>query len=89
MRSVSLSMLSILYDLCRDFDVPRALDCLSIPIGDLALDEETASNLAGRQVKCASWTFTEDFCVRIYSSSQANGGLCFLFKFPWLFECGH
>ena len=47
MRSVSLSMLSIQYDLCRDFDVPRALDCLSIPIGNLALDDEgTASNLA-------------------------------------------
>ena len=48
MQSVLLSMLSILYDLCRDFDVPWALDYLSIPIGDLALDdEETASNLAG------------------------------------------
>ena len=48
MRCVSLSMLSILYDLCRDFDVPWALDCLSIPIGDLALDDEgTSSNLAG------------------------------------------
>ena len=48
MQPVSLSMLSILYDLCRDFDVPWALDCLSIPIGNLALDGEgTASNLAG------------------------------------------
>ena len=41
------------------------------------------------QFKCASWSFTEHFCVRIYSSSQANGSLCFLFKFLWLFECGH
>ena len=47
MWSMLLSMLSILYDLCRDFHVPGALDCLSIPIGDLALDGEgTASNLA-------------------------------------------
>ena len=24
----------------------------------------------------------------MYSSSLANGGLCFLFKLPWLFDCG-
>ena len=48
MQSVSLSMLSILYDLCRDFVDHWALDSLSIPIGVLVLDSEgTASNLAG------------------------------------------
>ena len=35
MRSVLLSMLSILYDLCWDFVDPWTLDCLFIPIGDL------------------------------------------------------
>ena len=88
MRSVLLSMLSILYDLYRDFDVPWALDCLSIPISDLALDDEgTASKLAGGSLN-VSPSLSLITCVRIYSSSQANGGLCFLFKFPWLFECG-
>ena len=46
MWSVLLSMLSILYDLCRDFVDPWALDCLSIPIDVLVLDgERIASNL--------------------------------------------
>ena len=88
MQSVLLSMLSILYYLCRDFVDPWALDCLSIPIGDLVLDGEgTAINLVGGSFKCASWSFTDHFCVRMYSSGLANGGLCFLFKLPRLFDC--
>ena len=55
MQSVSLSMLYMLYDLCRDVDDPWAWDCLSIPIGDLALDGEgTASNLAGSSLNVSS-----------------------------------
>ena len=39
-------------------------------------------------LKCAAWSFTGHFCVCMYSSSLANGGLCFLFKLPRLFDSG-
>ena len=42
----------------------------------------------GGSFKCAS-SFTDHFCIRIYSLSLADEGLCFLFKLPWLFDCGH
>ena len=89
MQSVSLSMLSILYNLCRDFDVPWALDCFIYShrwLGSWWWRD--CIKFGWGQSKCASWSFTDHFFVCIYSSSLANGGLYCLFKFPWLFDCG-
>ena len=79
-QSVSLSMLSKLWDLCRDFVDPWALYCLFLMLKELHW-------IWLGQFECASWSFTVHLGVHMYSSNLANGSSCFLFKLPQLLNC--
>ena len=73
-RSVSLSILSILYVLCRGFVGCWALDCLVI--GDFAVEDILNEYI----FECTSWSFLIHFGVHLYFRSLTNEELWFLFS---------
>ena len=84
MQSVSLSML-LHYQIFVGILLIPGHCSLFIPIGDFVLNAEgTVSNLAGAVWMC----LLVYHCSFWWTSSLANGNLCFLFKSPWLFNCG-
>ena len=88
MRSLSLLMLSILYDLSRDCVDPWTLDSLFIPIGYLVVYVDgTASNLVGDSLNVPPGLF---LITSVFVSTfpfRPKEARFFLFKLHWLFDC--